>query len=155
MNQVKCNKCKVNEADIHIGHIHSNRKKNLYLCERCSYTLGISTLYIDEEYELNDSFEQFRLSESHSAKCPHCDTELSEFLSSGQTGCADCYDAFKVEIKKFFSTDSGEFFNATTLQHLAIELECAVIEGNFEQAATLRDKIMVLSSGKVNEHRGN
>ena len=143
--------CNVNEADIFIGYLKPNRNMTHCLCKTCSAKLGVpSDLLVnqveyDSENQVNDNLI------NHDVKCPHCHTEIRQFLSTGQTGCPHCYLVFKKEIDQFFRVGSQNTVGNIKLTNLSLELENALVNENYEYAATLRDRIKVLSYGEVNE----
>ena len=148
---MKCNRCKNNEADIFIGYLKQNRNNTVSLCEICSKNMGISDQLMDHQSYI-DYHEPHRVSIADSELiCPQCSTKIGHFLSTGQIGCPDCYLVFKSEIDEYFHIRSEKQPSSHLLSGLSLELENALVDENYEYAATLRDRINFLSFGKVNE----
>lgn len=97
--------------------------------------------------------------------CPTCGSDDAAFRSSGRFGCPDCYDAFGsvlVDVLKRVQPGlshegkvpvCGEQRKAAriTSDHLRRELESAVREERFEDAAVLRDQLRNLGTERESE----
>ncbi|MCD7797138.1 MAG: UvrB/UvrC motif-containing protein [Clostridiales bacterium] len=110
-------------------------------------------------------------------RCASCGSSFNDIVNSGRIGCADCYDKFadKLEpsirkiygktkhIGKFVSyTDTAEDEKngdaadsqkvnqpkAETVQSLQAQLDAAVKEQRYEDAAVIRDKIKEMQEDK-------
>lgn len=141
---MKCNKCKVEEAVISLAYLNNNRNNSLCLCESCSISMGIAFHLLLDSDKREDSIENDEFSVNYQLSCSKCGTNLVDFLASGQIGCSHCYQVFKGEIKSFFHLGNENYA-------LSRKLKIAVEEENYEFAATLRDRIKILSTGEVNE----
>lgn len=148
---MKCNKCKVNDAAIFVGYLNNSRNETVCLCEECSIVAGINLPVLNSELYCSDSSDKDELTADYDLKCPVCGTDIKDFLSSGQIGCSHCYHIFEQEIDRFFKIGSIDINVTPAIGHLTMELQIAIGKENYEYAATLRDKIKVLSSGEVNE----
>jgi protein arginine kinase activator len=100
---VKCDKCKMKEADIYIGYLRQNRQKNICLCEDCSDSIGISSHIIHDFDDSSIGQDTEQLSIDSEIRCPYCSTDLVHLFSTGQTGCPQCYLVFKKEIDRYFN----------------------------------------------------
>jgi len=95
-------------------------------------------------------------------RCPKCGSTLEEIVESGRIGCAECYQTFRNELMPTIENIHGkashvgkrprahkrELPEKTLLQQLQEQLQKAVREEKFEDAAALRDKIRELSGGE-------
>ncbi|WP_309396981.1 UvrB/UvrC motif-containing protein [Cerasicoccus maritimus] len=114
-------------------------------------------------YALLDSAETNHAEQHHnSAKCPSCGFTLRDWKRTGRFGCADCYQAFEEKIMpalKRLHTDSvhrGKIPHAAItpglvanrIQELQRQLDSAVQEERFEDAAQTRDLMAELKSWK-------
>jgi protein arginine kinase activator len=148
---VKCNKCKVNDADIFIGYLNNSKSSTVCLCESCSIESGITFHILKDDLYSSDSPDEGHLTVDYDHKCSRCSTDIKDFLANGRTGCPQCYSVFKEEINRYFRQESKVIKKRPVIDELAVELKKAVGDENYEYAATLRDRIKVLSSGEVDE----
>jgi protein arginine kinase activator len=88
-------------------------------------------------------------------ECVGCGTKLSEFRAKGRLGCTGCYGSFEAELEKTLvrlhesSWHKGKKYGETAprkggkrgLEQLRRELDEAIREEDFEQAAVIRDAI--------------
>ena len=116
---MKCQNCGENEANVMYTQIVNGVKKEMYLCEECSKKLGIGhniefNMPIDlssflgnflEEYDdgFMDSFNSFK----NELKCSDCGMTFSEFINSGNLGCANCYDVFSNKLDNVLKNIHG------------------------------------------------
>jgi len=87
--------------------------------------------------------------------CPVCKSTYEDFRKRGRFGCSECYETFSAEILTLISniqgslqhkgktphTDSKQMQNVRRVAQLRRDLERAVAEERFEDAARLRDEI--------------
>lgn len=87
--------------------------------------------------------------------CPICHTSIAEFSKTGRLGCPHCYEEFKPILTQTLKSIHGNAAhtgkiakNASEklkakrkLEQLEKQLQEAVAKQDFENAATLRDKI--------------
>lgn len=106
-------------------------------------------------------------------RCSTCGSSFSDIVNSGHLGCSDCYDRFSDRLEpsirkihgktkhigKFISYDEKEEPKKVNkkeekkpqiseLDSLKQQLQAAIDEQRFEDAAVLRDKIKDLTEGK-------
>jgi protein arginine kinase activator len=87
--------------------------------------------------------------------CPGCGMRYSQFARTGRLGCAECYQAFQIQLQPILRRVHGATRHAgkapglegarlerrRQLQELHDALELAIQKEEFEEAAGLRDKI--------------
>ena len=97
------------------------------------------------------------------AYCPKCNMSLAQFSKSGKLGCPDCYQAFRPYLNEVLknihantehtgkiSKNANEKIKLRReIEKLKAELERAVLKQDFENAATIRDKIKELEAKEV------
>lgn len=159
-----CEICKKREANIFITEIINGEKKNLYICDICASKLGIKGIL----KELNIPFDENILKkflelmpglieeEKKEKVCSVCGTKFKDFEKRGFLGCSECYRTFKEELRpillnlhgnvKHVGKKRGEKFSfesiyESEIKRLKKELEYAVEEERYEDAAKIRDKI--------------
>ena len=92
------------------------------------------------------------------AYCPKCNMSLAQFSKSGKLGCPACYEAFRPYLNEVLksihantehtgkiSKNANEKIKLRReLESLKKELADAIEKQDFENAATIRDKIKAL-----------
>ena len=164
-----CEKCKNNDATIHLTEIIKDVKSEIHLCESCAREIGLNSklsnfsLSIPEMLSFLDLNEVDRSEESH--LCSSCGYSFLDFNKNGKLGCPDCYinlrDQLTAVIISFHGTQShsGKHPNNValltevipkeipkdfTIEELHKMLDDAILDENYEVAAELRDKIKEL-----------
>ncbi len=109
-----CEKCKKNQATVHVKQTINGETKEMYLCSHCADEEGVtknmsfnnmfgSSFFNDSIF--NDMFTDlfnvtadnaFLGTSAHSSsnKCPVCGRTYDSFRQSGKFGCGDCVDTF-------------------------------------------------------------
>ena len=164
-----CQLCGKNQANVHVKQIINNVKTELLLCEECAGNLGLSNIIEDNfDSEFEDLFGSFFPSYTTSTyrigspdkRCSKCGTSFKDISSTGKLGCANCYKTFYDSLLPYIrrihgdTSHSGKVAACTKkntcnceskIKELQKQLEVAVSNQEFEQAAVLRDKIKELS----------
>ena len=106
----------------------------------------------------DDSFKLFINEPQRSVaniQCPQCHTSLAQFSQNGRLGCSGCYDAFRPYLAHVLKSIHGNAEHTgkisknanekiklrRELEKLKSELQSAVAKQDFENAASLRDRI--------------
>lgn len=173
---MKCQHCNQNEATTHIKKVVNGKKEEMYLCSECAKELGVMDEFkmptMSEMF--SDSFLGNFLGAGVAAmnslagvdRCSSCGSSFNDIVNSGRIGCADCYDKFEDKLEpsirkihgktkhigKFitYSDDekkAEEKPQVSELDSLKEQLETAISEQRFEDAAVIRDKINELQEG--------
>jgi protein arginine kinase activator len=149
----KCQRC-TRQATLHITEVVSKAQyEEHHFCEECAkkhlYTTpGGSTGHVEEPGLKN---------------CEHCGLKFSEFRSTGRFGCPHDYDHFNEELEPLLqsihgiSTHVGKApLQADTrrrevaeLNRLKRQLDTAIEQEQYEEAAQLRDRIQQLETARV------
>lgn len=157
-----CSKCGKNPATTHIKSSINGVTEQHYLCSDCaraysaqnSMSLGslIGSFF-------GDTLKTQSISDTRK-RCTGCGMCFDDIAKSGKVGCDKCYETFLDQLLPSLQRMHGRSRHAgktpigcaptDTVQdkiaRLKSELEKAVAEQNFEQAATLRDEIKRLES---------
>ena len=168
---MKCQKCNKNQATTHITQVINGNKTEMYLCRECSEENQDILFFkpgFDQEFE--NLFSGFwnnpqLLATSLTGKnnletCSVCKMTASEFLRKGKPGCSNCYSVFSDYLLrplkqihgsthhtgKIPSRKTKDIKSADQLKKLEQELNLAVMDQKFEEAAVIRDKINELRS---------
>lgn len=161
-----CDNCQENDAVVHLTRIINGKKEEIHLCEDCakksnkfkldsfnniSFQSMLSAI-LNENDNSDSSFINDNLNNNN---CNSCGLNYSEFTKSGEFGCADCYLEFEDELETLFKRIHGnkrhtgkkpanieaeKEFQAE-IDHLKAEMESAVEDERFEDAAEIRDEI--------------
>lgn len=167
-----CERCNNNEAKIHLIKIVNGKKTDIKLCENCMRE--ITDVPLDESTDGNKEvqfqnilggfFEAIYKNKGQKIDiiCKNCGLTYSQFKSSGILGCPKCYDNFSESLKPMIKRFQGdiehvgklpkrigdEFIEKKKINRLKEELQKAIIEEEYENAANLRDKIKELQNHK-------
>lgn len=172
-----CQHCNKNEATTHIKKSINGQREEMHLCSECAAELGVMDEFrmpsMNEFF--GDSFLGNFLGAGVAAmnslagveRCRTCGSSFNDIVKSGRIGCSDCYEKFsdKLEpsIKKIHGKTKhiGKFVTyeeavnqsvndekPNELDSLKKQLDTAVKEQRFEDAAVLRDKIKEMTEGK-------
>lgn len=148
-----CEKCGKRNASVMYTQIVNGKKSSLNLCSQCA-----------SGESLFDNFGSLlsfgTRPEVASAVCPLCGMTLSEFTHKGRMGCGKCYETFHRQATAMLQKIHGTSVHTTQsvqeekdptpekpkkekseLEVLKEELQKAITEEKYEEAAILRDKI--------------
>lgn len=163
-----CEECKSALATVHVTQMINGEKVELRLCESCAAkkgafmfdignNLSISHLLgslLGNPYEIQDM-------QTHSSEikvCPVCGMSFANIRNQGKLGCSQCYTVFEQELEpilrringnsqhvgKIPSRSGQQVLVQKQLEKLKIDLQKAVAEEQYEQAAEMRDAIKEL-----------
>jgi protein arginine kinase activator len=152
----KCEECGKNPASVHLTQISANGTVVSHLCEECAREKGIS-ITLGETAKPEQAQE--RASDEPDKMCANCGLLFSMFRERGRLGCRKCYTSFADDIDKMLTqmhgscvhhgkrySRVGDICGSTAdIARLRSELERAVENEDFEEAARLRDTINALS----------
>ncbi len=155
---MQCQSCGESEANVHLTHVVEGMSREIHLCEECAARNGIN---IEEPMSLTDLLAGFEAIDevgagSKSKKCPLCGMRLRDFQKTTRLGCPTCYDTFKGELKRLMSgMQKGDQHTgkqpawavaaaeSPTLVSLKKQLDAAIGGEDYEEAARLRDRILM------------
>lgn len=164
-----CEKCKKNEAKIHLLKMINNKKSEIWLCEKCAKELSGNSFFTmisqgdmsSLEKMINDYFGQQKNIETKiDVICKNCGTTYSKYKETGKLGCPKCYESFSEYLNSDIEKDnlSGIYTGKVppkpekiesvqdTLKSLKLELQKYIITEEYEKAAVIRDKINAINS---------
>ena len=155
-----CELCKQTQATVHLTEIINDQMTELHLCEACANQKGAQ---VESHFGLSDllsglaDFSKTQEPEEASAKaCPSCGMTYDDFRKVGRLGCADCYPTFKRSLGSLLKRIHGSPIHLgksparlikpakvakTELLDLKRQLERAIGNEEFEEAARLRDQV--------------
>ena len=154
-----CGICKEKEATVHLTQIAGDKVQKVDLCEECAKQKGVNDpagfSLADLLLGLGASQEIESAAGGSAIKCPKCGFTQADFKKAGRLGCAMCYTAFAEGLEGLLKTmhkgvrHTGKAPLALRrnrdlserMKTLQRKLEKAIVEEDFELAATLRDEI--------------
>lgn len=149
--------------------VKDGRAEEHYLCADCASEKGLAgklgAAISSLSYLLDDMVKEMAAAGQGDpeAACPACHLKLSQFRQTGRLGCGQCYQAFAPLLRRMIRQVQGSGRHLgkpksgtarTTvsgpgglLAKIREELAEAVRREEFEQAASLRDRIRKLEAG--------
>lgn len=168
-----CQNCNKNEATTHIKQIINGEATEKHLCSDCVKSSGYDDFFDSFSFRIPNIFSSFfsdtpfALSAAKTTRCDNCGSSFDDIIKTGIVGCAKCYETFYDKLLPSIQRIHGRATHAgktpvihetveeekvkTTDEIIAeknIELQKAIEEQNFEQAAVLRDEIKALKEEK-------
>lgn len=157
---MKCQECGDKDATVHLTDLILGEE--VHLCDKCAEEQGavmptisvssmLSSLIEQQEAEMEEDLEGL--------VCPMCGMTHLQIRKQGKVGCARCYETFAKFLMPFVERIQGSSEHRgkaprrlartdteirRNLLHLKQRLKIAVMEEDFELAATLRDEIRTL-----------
>lgn len=156
-----CDICKKNEATVHLTQILDNKMLKIDLCEVCSKAKGLQEA---TGFSLADLQVGLGAAEEIGAdigmKCPVCGFTQADFKKTGRLGCSACWETFEHglasllkamhksdrHLGKVPSKAAHTLVITERIKELSDNLEKAVREEKYEDAAHIRDQIRQLES---------
>jgi len=150
-----CENCKKNIADTYFRKTVNGKTSEIFLCSECAKELGVTTSdVLSGGFGLDAMLPKlFRGSgELKEIVCPGCGIRFSEISKTGKVGCDKCYSTFAARLdpaiarihgnkRHIGKTPSGFKKKSEGKSDLRAELERAIAEERFEDAARIRDEI--------------
>lgn len=154
-----CCVCKDKQASVHLTQIDGDKVQKVDLCEACAKEKGVNDpkafSLADLLLGLGASQEIEQAAGGVELTCPHCGFTQADFKKSGRLGCAECYQTFAEPLAGLLKTmhrgtrHVGKVPQALQqnrdlmdkLKQFQKQLDKAVAEEDYEQAAKLRDEI--------------
>jgi protein arginine kinase activator len=149
---MKCEKCP-KQATLHITEVDEPCEEH-HLCEQCAHEY----LYEPQPKNSNEdagAVQDEEIAALNQRQCPHCGLTFVEFRNTGRLGCPHDYDLFAEELNPLLENIHGDRKHAgkaprgpsrarpsqTELTRLRRQLQTAVTQEAYEEAARLRDEI--------------
>ncbi|MCX7887193.1 MAG: UvrB/UvrC motif-containing protein [Verrucomicrobiae bacterium] len=157
-----CDICKKAEATIHFTQIAEGKAMKLDLCEACAKAKGIT----EPGFTLAELFAGFAppepseetRTEAPGVRCSFCGMTQGDFKKIGRFGCAQCWSAFEDglgqllramhkgdrHVGKVPGKAAHTLVINEKIKQLTEELQKAIRDEQYEQAAVIRDQIRTL-----------
>src|SRR6266436_730226 len=162
-----CQICGKATATVHFTEILHNKMSEIHVCQRCADEKGLNKATGKGKFDIADllagmvdsmtSTDEERVG---SVQCPSCGLLYSQFRETGRVGCAECYEAFKYQLRPLLRRihgsvegkakrpprAGGDETRARQIRRLHDELQRLVEHEDFERAASVRDEIRRLQA---------
>jgi protein arginine kinase activator len=167
-----CDVCAKFPATVHLTEIIDEKMNELHLCEDCARHKSAA---MEQQFGLSDllagmaDFQEpsNKEEEAVTIKCPSCGLTYADFKKIGRLGCGECYNVFRKYLAPLLKRIHGSsqhigknpaktkaatkpYKKKTSLLELKNQLQKAIREEAFEEAARLRDKIKEMEAKKNN-----
>jgi len=157
-----CDICKENEATIHFSQVVGEKVRKIDICETCAKAKGLTDPA--SIAMLGDMLGQFAGEqmppEAEGLRCPACGFTLANFKKTGRLGCGACYQTFESGLKPLLKAmHKGERHIgkvpgkagaardlAEQVKELEKDLQRAIADERYENAALIRDKIRAVEA---------
>ncbi len=153
----KCDNCD-RPATVYLTEILGGEKIEKHLCEHCAAAEGVT---IKADIPISQLLEDFVLQtsdqqEGDELKCEVCGLTFKDFRQKGLLGCPNDYQVFGSALTSLMERSqegAGQHMGKvphragsdqkkqTTILRLRAELQAAIVNEDYEQAAILRDQI--------------
>ncbi|MBE6389259.1 MAG: hypothetical protein E7043_03695 [Lentisphaerae bacterium] len=168
-----CDKCKKNEATVHIKEFHNGKCTNFHLCEQCAKNSGeevnipgIGFNLAEVLLNVNKFSENIHSKHDHrkdDSVCPVCNWTTDKIRQNdGKVGCPACYHTFDKLIKEAVSQvqrgslhlgkrprsskQKSPALKRNELESLQKELRMLIANEEYEAAAVCRDRINIVKA---------
>ncbi len=159
---MKCQFCS-EPATVHLTQIVAGKMQKIDLCEKCAKEKGVAD---PAGFSLADMLlglgaaDQMKSTSTTDLVCPQCGFTQPDFKKTGRLGCAVCYETFGEGLSSILkdmhkgTTHKGKVpprlaqqqIYATRMHDLRKDLQKAITEEKYEEAASLRDQISQLEA---------
>lgn len=163
-----CQDCGKKQATLHFTKIVNGEKTEFHICESCAREKGelipgtpngfsihnLLSGLLEFEPPSDNTINQ----KPQSLRCESCGLTYAQFSKIGRFGCSDCYKYFDERLDPMFrrihgntvhsgkipKRSGGMIQHKREIEDLKRELHRRIEEEQFEEAATLRDRIREL-----------
>lgn len=175
-----CERCKNIEATIHLTEIIKDVKSEVHLCESCAREIGLNSKLSNFSLSIPEMLSFLDVSEidesSAGSVCKSCGLSFMDYSRENKLGCPDCYVYLKDSMKSVIAGYHGATRHAgkqpamtgavaaetcartvrtvtmkKSIDELKAQLNHAVYEERYEDAAQLRDRIHEMEREKGSE----
>lgn len=164
-----CENCSGREATTHIKKVENGRATQMNLCTECARSLGYGDIFGDLGFGIRDLFSNLfgdsaLMPADRTERCEKCGSSFNDIVKSGCVGCSECYRKFYDKLQPSLQRIHGKALHSgkkpvnlnqsaekptvfSLIERLNAQMDEAVRNQNFEEAAALRDKINSLKEG--------
>ena len=159
-----CDVCKTTQATVFLTQIVDGKMQKVNLCESCSKEKGVTDPLSFALVDLLPGLASGMEVETDAAvqRCPSCGFTQADFKKTGRLGCPVCYDTFAEGLSGLLKAMHRRTMHTGKVparlkrsielgarrRQLQRDLDKAVADENYEDAALLRDKLRELEQTK-------
>ncbi len=164
-NNLLCDSCKKRVATVHYTEVVGGNVTDLHLCAECADRKGLVKPLSKSKFVVADflaglaeGLDADELEKETQIRCKTCNLSYAEFRRGGKLGCADCYRTFAGRLDPLLrrihgsTRHTGKLILKTgakaelkrELAGIEKRLEAAIHDENFEDAASLRDRMKAI-----------
>ena len=157
-----CYICKQNEATVHLAQIADGRMQKVDLCEACAKEKGVqdATNVSLASLLMGLGIAEEAKPETPGTPCPICGFTQADFKKTGRLGCSGCWETFdnalaplikamhkgQRHVGKVPTHAAHTLLVSEQIKDLGTQLDKAVREEKYEDAAQIRDQIRELET---------
>lgn len=166
-----CQKCQERPATIHLTKVVNFEKTEIHLCEVCAKSAGNELgIMVEPNFTFQNLIAGILESEigmfqnpnatPQELYCRNCGLTFSDFRNRGLLGCGECYSSFQTGLEPLLkrvhgsTTHTGKVPRRTggkvrlrkEMDQLKLQLQRAINNEEYEQAAQIRDEIRRLQN---------
>jgi len=156
-----CDSCKKTDATVYLAKIVGGKLLKVNLCEACAKQKGVEDAAgFAEDLLIGLGAAEEMKAEAPGAQCTVCGFTQADFKKTGRLGCSACWDAFEIGLASLLKAmHKGDHHVGKVpakamhtlalngkIHDLAEQLEKAVREEKYEDAAQIRDEIRELET---------
>jgi protein arginine kinase activator len=159
---MECQVCQQREATVHIKQVQDGNAREVHVCAECAAQHGLEGIspmdLTDFLFGVGATRDDVH-SPADDKRCPGCGFTGKEFKKTSRLGCMRCYETFAGDVQPILvSMHRGDQHVGKVplcerkrydMVRLEQEMAAAVQTQDFEAAARFRDRIRVLSDGKL------
>ena len=156
---MKCHHCD-KQATVHLTQILNGQMHKMDLCESCAQAKGVTN---PENLSIGSLMEEGAQSQDETSSpmtCESCGTTHNEFKKGGRLGCEACYHVFRPildplldgmhagskHLGKIPAGSKSRVKFEQSIHQLKSQLQDAIEQENFEDAARIRDELRDLDN---------
>ena len=163
-----CEKCHQQQATVLMTTIIGGERSEQHLCAACCQKHKQAMTVAGMNALLASLLQGTGQTTASTLRCTSCGQTYEQFRKTGTLGCAQCYEAFRSQLKPMLERIHGRVQHAgrvprqadelnkarQKLEELRREMESAIASEDFERAAVLRDEIRAMQPAKEGEQHG-
>jgi len=162
-----CESCNEREATVHLTQVVEGTVKKVHLCEECAAKSGFDMQGPISITDILLGMGQTPETEEVERSCPRCHLRRADFKKTGRLGCPECYETFAGELSplikamhrsdqhkgKVPAREGPRVRMSSEIADLQQQLDAAVAEEEYEEAAKIRDRIRDCKAEIAKEER--
>ena len=138
---MKCEKCNLDIATIHLTEIIKDTKSEVHLCEKCAREIGLNAKLSGFSISIPEMLTFLNKNDLEGVetgdRCKICGTGFFDYSKTGLIGCPQCYENIKQTIKPVAEGIHGSVIHKGKIPKYFIKEE---IEDKVEETALIHEE---------------